>query len=119
MQNEIPPEKDLELLAETLPYFLANAVFDLSRFLHGLTPEFQEHHRKQALFFLRIYKKAPHQFFIHPQQAFLVEYATTTYPNVIFRLLHRIIMENKNPMATVNNINKLIEVLENVRPNKS
>lgn len=117
--NNLPPEKDLDLLAETLPYFLANFVFSLNRFLYGTDKELVEINRKEAIGFLRLYKHSPHQFFIHPNQAFLVEYATTTYPNVIFRLLHRIIMENKNPMATVNNVNKLIEVLENVRPNKS
>lgn len=117
--NNLPREKDLEELAETLPYFFANAVFDISRFLHGEDPALADTARRQALSHLRLYKHSPHQFFIHPNQAFLVEYATTTYPNVIFRLLHRIIMENKNPMATVNNVNKLIEVLENVRPNKS
>lgn len=109
--NPLPSESDLELLAETLPYFLAGAVFDLSRFLHSQDKEDKERHRKFAISKLRIYKKNPVPFFIHNNQALLVEYKTTTYPNVIFHWLYRISTENKNPMATVRNVNSLIEVL--------
>lgn len=119
MQSLIPPEKDLEEVAETLPYALANAVFDITRFLYPENAETADCSRKMAIGNLRIYRRNPYPFFIHPNQSFLLEYQTTTYPGVIFRLISRIIQENKNPMAVANRINELIEVLENASPHKS
>lgn len=120
--NPLPSTQQMEELAETLPYFLANAVFQIDRFLNSEhdAKEFKETARKLAVTQLRIYKKNPVAFYVHNNQSFLIEYKTTTYPNVIFHWLYRIVMENKNPMATVRNVNSLIEVLtlaEHASPN--
>jgi hypothetical protein len=111
--SNLPTPEELDAFGETLPYNLATAVFHLSAFY---CKGYSDSSRQFAISSLKLYKKNPVPFFVHSSQAFLVEHKTTLYPGNIFLYLHRIVMENKNPMAVVNHCNKLIEILENAKP---